>query len=123
MEIRRLILLLLVFCNVSWAHNLDEMSEVERYKAYALSMCLSNFYQKGELYSDAIKAMQGYREYSNLPLEAFHELIPLLEGADLRLYSSKKGGKVEIAYCIDFAQSSKILSIFNIHSGDNESKP
>ncbi|EID0032152.1 hypothetical protein LA064_002247 [Vibrio alginolyticus] len=99
------------------------MSEVERYKAYALSMCLSNFYQKGELYSDAIKAMQGYREYSNLPLEAFHELIPLLEGADLRLYSSKKGGKVEIAYCIDFAQSSKILSIFNIHSGDNESKP
>ncbi|UTV28899.1 hypothetical protein [Photobacterium atrarenae] len=84
------------------------MSDKQLLKNYALSTCLATFYKGSEVYEDAIAAMQGYRDYSDLPLEVFFDVSKLVDSRDLNGYRSKKGDIIELGYCIDFAESESI---------------
>jgi len=114
MAIKRLTTIFVALCcslSVN-AHMLSDMSDKQLLKNYALSTCLATFYKGSEVSKDAIVAMQGYRDYSDLPLEVFFEVSKLVESSDLSGYSSKKGNTIELGYCIDFAESEGVELLY-----------
>ncbi|USD64482.1 hypothetical protein [Vibrio sp. SCSIO 43136] len=114
MAIKRLTPILYALCySLSvGAHNLHELDEKQLIKNYALTTCVATYYKHSKVSEDAIAAMQGYREFSNLPLEIFFKVPELLANSDLKGYRSKKGNTIELAYCLDFAESKKVEALY-----------
>lgn len=102
---------LVLAMNVS-ATQLEEMDEERLFKNYALTMCIATEYPDSDVYNDSIKALNGYREFGNIHLDAYFELTGALNGWQAEEYSSKSGEVVEIARCIDFHNSSQVAAIF-----------
>lgn len=90
------------------ASPLSTQSDEQLFKKYALSSCIATYYKGSDVAKDAVKAMQGYREFSNLPLDAFFELSELLSNKNIDSYKSKSGSAIELAYCLDFASSEDV---------------
>lgn len=114
MDTRRLIgLLFTFFCSVVIANPLSNQSDEQLFKNFALSSCIAENYKGSEAAKDALTAMQGYREFSNLPLDLFFEVHELLKDSDMSGYRSKDGKTIKLAYCIDFSHSERLLSLYN----------
>jgi len=114
MDIKRLILFLfiLVGASASHAHQLNNTSEKQLFENYALAMCLASEYTDGDIYNDAITSLNGYREFSNMPLESYAKLNAAYEKWRSIPYPSKEGGDINLARCIDFQKSKDISIIF-----------
>jgi len=114
MDIKRLILFLfiLVGASASHAHQLNNTSESQLFENYALAMCLASEYTDGDIYNDAITSLNGYREFSNMPLESYTKLNAAYEKWSSIPYPSKEGGDINLARCIDFQNSKDIAVIF-----------
>lgn len=102
-----------VACN---AHELDNMTEKQLFKNYSLTMCLATEYKNDDIHDDAIKALNGYREFGNMTLEAYSELNEAYKKWKTRPYTSKSGETVELARCIDFQNSKDVTVIFEQHN-------
>lgn len=114
MDIKRLIIPFAVFAGISacHAHQLNHSTEKQLFKNYALSMCLATEYKEGDIYNDSLKALNGYREFENMSLEANGKLNKAYQKWSVIAYPSKKGGNVELARCIDFQNSDDVVVIF-----------
>jgi len=112
MDIKRLILFILVGASASHAHQLNNTSERQLFENYALAMCLASEYTDGDIYNDAITSLNGYREFSNMPLESYAKLNAAHEKWSSIPYPSKEGGDINLARCIDFQNSKDIAVIF-----------
>ncbi|GLQ74058.1 hypothetical protein [Vibrio penaeicida] len=115
MEIRRLVsaICIALYGFGVVASPLSTLSEERLFKNFALSSCIATFYRGSDVAEDAVTAMQGYREFSELPLEVFFEVSDLLEKHDIVGYKSKSGGVIELAYCIDFSNSDDINKLYS----------
>ncbi|TOE35786.1 hypothetical protein CGJ44_25205 [Vibrio parahaemolyticus] len=70
-------------------------------------------YKGSDVAKDAVTAMQGYREFSDLPLEVFFDLSELLESGNTTDYKSKNGSVIELVYCIDFSNSDVVHKLYS----------
>ncbi|MBE4579633.1 hypothetical protein BOO30_18840 [Vibrio navarrensis] len=114
MDTRRLIGLLFVFCSpLAIANPLNNQSDEQLFKNFALSSCIAEYYKGSEAAKDALTAMQGYREFSNLPLDLFFDVYELLKNNNMSDYRAKDGRTIKLAYCIDFSNSERLLSLYN----------
>ncbi|HHP0463223.1 TPA: T6SS amidase immunity protein Tai4 family protein [Vibrio harveyi] len=75
---------------------------------FALASCIATFYPKTEVAKDARVAMQGYVEFSDLSIEVFAGIHELIDRKAVEQYQAKRGGTVELAYCIDFSHSEQV---------------
>ncbi|ELA8157247.1 hypothetical protein RGL54_004871 [Vibrio parahaemolyticus] len=92
---------------------LSTQSDERLFKNFALSSCIATKYKGSDVAKDAVTAMQGYREFSDLPLEVFFDLSELLESGNTTAYKSKNGSVIELAYCIDFSSSDVVHKLYS----------
>ncbi|MGI3070064.1 T6SS amidase immunity protein Tai4 family protein [Vibrio alginolyticus] len=103
----------IALCSVGMAANpLSIQSDEQPFKNFALSSCIATHYKGSAVAKDAITAMQGYREFSELPLESFFGVSELLEKYDMAIYKSKNGNVIKLAYCIDFSNSDDVHKLY-----------
>jgi len=114
MEIRKLAGIIIGFIiSVSCsAYEFKKASEVTLFKNYALSSCVATYYENETIYRDALDALNGSREYANLPLEAYHEINDALKKWSNKVYKSKSGNISEFFMCIDFHNSVDVMNIY-----------
>ncbi|WP_025502395.1 T6SS amidase immunity protein Tai4 family protein [Vibrio parahaemolyticus] len=114
METRRLVSSIsITLCSLSvTASPLSTQSDEQLFKNFALASCIATYYKGSDVAKDAITAMQGYREFSELPLESFFEVSYLLEKDDMASYKSKNGSIIELAYCVDFSNSASVKKLY-----------
>ncbi|BBL88997.1 hypothetical protein VroAM7_16500 [Vibrio rotiferianus] len=114
MEIRRLVSSIsIALCSLGvTASPLSNQSDEQLFKNFALSSCIATYYKNSDVAKDAITAMQGYREFSELPLESFFEVSELLDTDDMSRYKSKNGNVIELAYCVDFSNSDGVHKLY-----------
>lgn len=94
------------------ASPLRTQSDEQLFKNFALSSCIATYYKGSGVEKDAIISMQGYREFSDLPLESFFEISELLGTDDMSRYKSKIGNVIELAYCVDFSNSDDVHKLY-----------
>lgn len=114
MKIRRLVSFIcgLIFSMGANASPLSNQNDEQLFKSFALSSCLAKYYKGSDIADDALTAMQGYREFSDLPLDVFFDVSTLLESEVGTSYIAKDGRAIELAYCIDFLNSEKLHSLY-----------
>ncbi|MFH4576503.1 T6SS amidase immunity protein Tai4 family protein [Vibrio diabolicus] len=95
------------------ASPLITQSDEQLFKNFALSSCIANKYKGSDVAKDAVTAMQGYREFSDLPLEVFFDVSELLENGNATAYKSKNGSVIELAYCMDFSNSDVVHKLYS----------
>ncbi|MGF1693952.1 T6SS amidase immunity protein Tai4 family protein [Photobacterium kagoshimensis] len=114
METGRLVsAIFIAFCSLGAnASPLSSQSDEQLFKSFALSSCIATYYKGSDVANDALTAMQGYREFSNLSLDAFFEVSEVLRSENMAVYKSKDGRAIELAYCIDFSQSAEVHALY-----------
>jgi hypothetical protein len=109
-----------VLCSVSMvsltSYASSSIDEWELFRSYSLSSCIATHYEGESIYQDAIDALNGYREFGNLPLEAYHEVTTFIESHSPKKYRSKSGNISELTMCIDIQDSSAIKDIYDKYS-------
>lgn len=118
MDAKRLIIFISasILSMSSYAHELDNATEKQLFNNYALAMCLATEYKTDDIHDDAIKALNGYREFGNMALEAYGELNDVYKTWKTRPYTGKSGSTLELARCIDFQNSNDVAEIFDMNS-------
>lgn len=96
----------------SIAHELNDTTEKKLFQNYALAMCLASEYKDTSIYSDAGRALNGYREFGKLDLAVYHDVYSLLKMWNTKPYLSKSGSTMKVARCIDFHNSQDVESLF-----------
>ncbi len=104
--------LLLSSCVVT-KQDKESTSELELYKRYSLSTCVSDGYESKEIVSDAAAAARGYLEFGNLDLEAYTEATFLGREFLNKEYKSKHGHKLTLMKCLDFINSEELQRIYD----------
>ncbi|QUM90527.1 hypothetical protein HWV03_17860 [Moritella sp. 36] len=79
-------------------------------------MCLATEYKDSDIHDDAIKALNGYREFGNMILEAYAALNDTYKTWETRPYTAKSGSTLELARCIDFQNSKDVAAIFDMNN-------
>ncbi|QUM82019.1 hypothetical protein HWV01_17900 [Moritella sp. 5] len=118
MDVKRLIITMLacILSVTSYAHELDKATEKQLFNNYALAMCLATEYKDSDIHDDAIKALNGYREFGNMTLEAYAALNDTYKTWETRPYTAKSGSTLELARCIDFQNSKDVAAIFDMNN-------
>jgi len=118
MDAKRLILFISasILSAASYAHELNKATEKQLFNNYALAMCLATEYNDDDIHNDAIKALNGYREFGNMALEAYGELNDAYKTWQTKPYTAKSGSTLELARCIDFQNSKDVAAIFDMNN-------
>lgn len=113
MDIKRLILIMgfthLAACAVQPTH---DHAELKNFRNYALGSCLGAAFAGTEAAVDLNKAVNGYVEFGNMPLEAYEELRELNKVWLAKDYSSKHGGQINSMKCFDLYNSEQVLGVY-----------
>lgn len=109
--------LLLAFFAISCVasdHPFKSASEEELFRNFTFSICIGAAYEGAseKMESNVAQAANGYREYSNISLEAYEEARSIVNKWIKKDYSSKHGGQVEIMKCIDLYNHIELKQIF-----------
>ncbi len=119
METKKLIVifilaLLSLSCS-SHEHIYKVSSEEVLFKNFTLAVCLNMAYGESseKLLREAAYAASGYREFSNVSLDAYDEVRNEIKKWLKKDYPSKHGGQIDIMKCIDLQNSSRIKNIFS----------
>ncbi|GAA0363189.1 hypothetical protein GCM10009092_29450 [Bowmanella denitrificans] len=105
------VLLLCTGCSIQGG-KVEPEYEFTLFKHYALTSCIAQGYSSGDVYTDSVAALNGYRERSSLPLEAFQQLNLSIQRWLQKPYRDSSGEKTEIAACADFVESNELKELF-----------
>jgi len=119
MEFGKLVSIVMIVCfsNACASNEYSFKGDTNKimFKNYVLSICINNAYgdTSNPLLKEASQAANGYREFSNMGLDAYeaarHEISRWLK----KDYSSKHGGQIRLMKCIDLYNSPALEKIFN----------
>lgn len=113
MDVKRLIVIIgfihLTACAVQPVNN---SAELNNFRNYALGSCLGAAFSGTEAAADLNKAVHGYMEFANMPLEAYEELRALNKVWLAKDYSSKHGGQINSMKCFDLYNSEQVLALY-----------
>lgn len=93
-----------------------QQSELKLFQHYAQASCLATAFTGGEIHQQAISALNGYREFGAMPLEAYEALIEPIQQWLQKDYATQAGGQNAFMKCIDFAESGLVTDIYRMHS-------
>ncbi|HBN88169.1 MAG TPA: hypothetical protein DD408_03400 [Rheinheimera sp.] len=68
------------------------------------------------MYDQAVSALNGYREFGAMPLEAYEALIAPMQQWLQKDYATQAGKQNNLMKCIDFAESEQVAEIFRVQS-------
>ncbi|WP_152663111.1 T6SS amidase immunity protein Tai4 family protein [Arsukibacterium ikkense] len=89
-----------------------QQSELKLFQHYAQASCLATAYSDGDIHQQAVSALNGYREFGGMPLEAYQELAePILQWLK-KDYATQAGQQNNLMKCIDFAESELVAKIY-----------
>jgi hypothetical protein len=93
-----------------------QQSELKLFQHYAQASCLATVFPQGEIYDQAVSALNGYREFGAMPLQAYEALIAPIQQWLKKDYAAKAGKQNNLMKCIDFAESEQVTEIFRVQS-------
>ena len=88
-------------------------SDMKLFQHYAQASCLASAFTEGEIYDQAISALNGYREFGAMPLEAYEALIEPIQQWLQKDYATQTGKQNNLMKCIDFAESELVTKIYH----------
>lgn len=112
MDIKLILIPFILLSTGCIANDRIERTEFQLFQDYALSACIANGYKDGDIYSDSVSALNGYRARSRMPLEAHSGVQPLIEKWLAKPYKTRAGSTTEIAACLDLIKSEDLLTIY-----------
>lgn len=89
-----------------------QQNELKLFQHYAQASCLATAFTEGEIYDQAISALNGYREFGAMPLEAYEALIEPMQQWLQKDYATQAGKQNNLMKCIDFAESERVTKIY-----------
>lgn len=89
-----------------------QQSGVKLFQHYAQASCLATAFTEDEIYDQAISALNGYREFGAMPLEAYEALIEPMQQWLQKDYATQAGKQNNLMKCIDFAESERVTKIY-----------
>jgi len=118
MDIKKLIATIAIIfftsaCNAN-GHAFKNAQEETLFKNITISICLGMGYEGKSSYftNQFSQATNGYREFSNLSLDAYEELRTLVKKWLKKDYSGKNGNQNNLMKCIDLGNSNEIKSLY-----------
>ena len=93
-----------------------QQSELKLFQHYAQASCLATAFPQGEIYDQAVSALNGYREFGAMPLEAYEALIALMQQWLQKDNTTQAGKQNNLMKCIDFAESEQVAEIYHVQS-------
>lgn len=93
-----------------------QQNDLKLFQYYAQTSCLATAFTEGEIYDQAVSALNGYREFGAMPLEAYEELKEPIQQWLKKDYATKVGKQNNLVKCIDFAESEQVTEIFRVQS-------
>lgn len=93
-----------------------QQNELKLFQYYAQASCLATAFTEGEIHDQAVSALNGYREFGAMPLEAYEELIAPIQQWLQKDYVTQAGKQNNLMKCIDFAESEQVTEIFRVQS-------
>ena len=93
-----------------------QQSELKLFQHYAQASCLATAFTEGEIHQQAINALNGYREFGAMPLEAYEALIAPIQQWLQKDYATQAGQQNNLMKCIDFAESELVTDLYREHS-------
>ncbi|WP_166836795.1 T6SS amidase immunity protein Tai4 family protein [Rheinheimera pleomorphica] len=93
-----------------------QQNELKLFQYYAQASCLATAFTEGGIYDQAVSALNGYREFGAMPLEAYEALIAPIQQWLQKDYATQAGKQNNLMKCIDFAESEQLAEIFRVQS-------
>ncbi|MBU1312056.1 MAG: type VI secretion system amidase immunity protein Tai4 [Gammaproteobacteria bacterium] len=93
-------------------------SGVRLFQHYAQASCLATAFTEGEIYDQAISALNGYREFGAMPLEAYEELNEPIQQWLKKDYATQAGKQNNLMKCIDFSESELVTKIYHGYAAE-----
>jgi hypothetical protein len=116
MKIRPILMVLIavmaLFKTVQADITFKQQSDAKLFQHYAQASCLATAFTEGEIYDQAVSALNGYREFGAMPLEAYEELIEPIQQWLKKDYATQAGKQNNLMKCIDFAESELVAKIY-----------
>lgn len=108
-----MIVLFSLSCNAE-NHAFKRAKEEILFRNITLSLCLGMAYgRKSEYFTNQFsQATNGYREYSNISLDAYDELRSLIKQWLKKDYKSKSGDQNHFMKCTDLSNSNEIKELY-----------
>jgi hypothetical protein len=103
----------LIACTAQADLAFKHQSGVTLFQHYAQASCLATAFTEGEIHEQAVSALNGYREFGDMPLEAYEELITPIQQWLQKDYATQAGKQNNLMKCIDFAQSELVTKIYH----------
>ena len=97
---------------------LVEKHRGDAHQHYAQARCLASAFTEGEIYDQAISALNGYREFGAMPLEAYEALIEPIQQWLQKDYATQAGKQNNLMKCIDFAESELVTKIYQGYAAE-----
>ena len=91
-----------------------QQNELKLFQYYAQASCLATAFTEGEIYDQAVSALNGYREFGTMPLEAYEALIAPMQQWLQKDYATQAGKQNNLMKCIDFAESEQVGEIYHV---------
>ena len=107
---------LFISCSAQAEMAFKQQNELKLFQHYAQASCLATAFTEGEIYQQAINALNGYREFGEMPLEAYEELTAPIQQWLQKDYATQAGKQNNLMKCIDFAESELVVDIYRVHS-------
>jgi hypothetical protein len=95
-----------------------QQSGMKLFQHYAQASCLATAFTEGEIYDQAVSALNGYREFGAMPLEADEELIEPIQQWLQKDYATQAGKQNNLMKCIDFAESELVTNIYQGYAAE-----
>lgn len=95
-----------------------QQSELKLFQHYAQANCLATAFPQGEIYDQAVSALNGYREFGAMPLEAYEALIEPIQQWLKKDYATQAGKQNNLMKCIDFAESELVTKIYHGYAAE-----
>ncbi|MDX1537070.1 T6SS amidase immunity protein Tai4 family protein [Arsukibacterium sp.] len=93
-----------------------QQSEIKLFQHYAQASCLATAFTDGDIHQQAVSALNGYREFGAMPLEAYQELAEPIQQWLKKDYATQAGKQNKLMKCIDFAESELVTKIYHGYS-------
>lgn len=118
-----LMLSVMVLCNAARAEMaFKQQTELKLFQHYAQASCLATAFTKGEIHQQAISALNGYREFGAMPLEAYEELNTPIQQWLQKDYKTQAGKQNNLMKCIDFAESELVTKVYRGYAAESLDK-
>lgn len=95
-----------------------QQNELKLFQHYAQASCLATAFTEGEIYDQAISALNGYREFGAMPMEAYEALFVPIQQWLQKDYPTQAARQNNLMKCIDFAESELVTKIYHGYAAE-----